>query len=972
MPRLDKRSERPEMISFEFNGGIFDATPGESIGAALTAAGQMVLGTDSHGRGRGMLCGMGACFECRVAVNGITQRACLTPVAEGMRVTSLPYREPLPEHVETKRSVAASESIRCDVAIVGAGPAGMSAAIELAEAGRQVVVLDERPSPGGQFYKQKLSSLSGAGRADAQYRDGAAIIKRLRICGAKLLQGATVWGGFQHSSGALELAATLLAADCSKPVLVTADTLVVAAGAYESVPSFSGWTLPGVMATGAAQGLVRSYRVSPGQRVLIAGNGPLNLQLACELAESGIDVVAVAEAAPAVFPTRIGAALGASIASVPLVARGLQYLATLRRRNVPVIHSHHVLNAGGSDVIENATIAKIDGNGRFIDGSEKSFDVDALCIGYALRPSVELLAALGCRLHERAASIWVPERDQTNQTSIDSVFAIGDGAAIGGAQIAVHEGKLTARAILGREVDRSDVRAMRRRRQFQQHLWTMYRAPEVGQQVNGEVVCRCELVTRSNLETHAGTKVRDINTVKRTSRAGMGVCQGRYCEKGVRAVCASARSDAQPAIRRFTSRVPVKPVNIATIAAEKPEWRGYRETNNLTNAAPANSADSKALAETDVLVVGAGIIGAATAMYTALEGIEVMMIDRGCSNGGASGGNAGSLHLQLLPFDFTAADSRAQSPAVHALRLQHLGIECWRQLEKELGVDIELSMTGGLILADSDAALASLQKKAALEKQVGIDVEILSAAKTRALLPGVGDDIVGAAYCAGEGKLNPLLATPALIDAAQLHGATLSEHTDVLQIEFTRGRYFVTTNRGVISCRRIVNAAGGWAGQIAAMLQTKLPVRAAPQQMLVTQATAPAIPYLLALMGRHLSLKQTANGNVLVGGGWPGEVDPRTGRCVVLRDSVEGNLWAALRVIPRLSGLELIRSWAAMGVMIDGAPIVGAVSRYPGFYTAVGANGYTMGPILGRILAELLAERKSPIDLTPFSIDRFN
>jgi len=979
MSRLDKRRDLPETIAFAFNGRSIEAIPGESIAAALSAAGERVLRSDSRNKSRGMLCGMGACFECRVVANGVTQRACLTAVTDGMQVTSLPFNEPLPRFVTPKVSAAASEAYHCDVAIVGAGPAGMSAAIELAEAGRKVVVLDERPASGGQFYKQKFDAIASFGQDDRQYIDGAVLIQRLRRCGAKLLQSATVWGGFRRKSGVLELAGLLSTTNGSKSILVIADTVVVAVGAYESVPVFPGWTLPGVMTTGAAQGLMRSYRVSPGQRVLIAGNGPLNLQLACELLEEGVNVVAVAEAAPANRPSRVVSALGASIASAALVARGIRYLAMLRKNNVPVMSSHHVLNADGIDGVRTATIAKLDSKGHFIGGSEKVFDVDALCVGYTLRPSIELIAALGCRLYERPGDTWVPERDGSNRTSVAGVFAIGDGAAIGGAQIAMLEGRMTAREILGRPVNWRDFISLRRHRRFQHHLWDLYRAPAVKPSESDEVICRCESVTRSTLTGLADSAVWNINRVKHSSRVGMGICQGRYCQKNVREICLSndrksdaySQSKAPIECQTFTARLPVKPVRIATIAAEKPEWQGYREAENPLATLCLSSANAKSFADTDVLIIGAGIIGAATAMYAAREAIDVMVIDRRTVNDGASGANAGSLHHQLLPFDFSVK-CQINSPTVQTLYLQGLGIERWQSLNRELDGGFELSISGGLILADSADAFVMLQKKAALEVQAGVDVDILSAAETRSLIPEVGEDIIGAAYCSSEGKLNPLLATTVLIDAAKSNGALVEEHVEVLGIEFRERRFLVTTNRGMISARRVVNAAGAWAGQISNMLQIPIPVKPAPQQMMVTQAIAPVIPYLLALMGRHLSLKQTTNGNVLIGGGWPGEIDPRTRRCIVLRESIEGNLWAALQALPRLGGLDLIRSWSAMGVMIDGAPIVGSTPRHPNFYTAVGANGYTMGPAIGQILSELLAGRDSPIDLSPFSIERFN
>ena len=155
------------------------------------------------------------------------------------------------------------------------------------------------------------------------------------------------------------------------------------------------------------------------------------------------------------------------------------------------------------------------------------------------------------------------------------------------------------------------------------------------------------------------------------------------------------------------------------------------------------------------------------------------------------------------------------------------------------------------------------------------------------------------------------------------------------------------------------------------MVGANLPVKTAPQQMIVTEATSARIDYLLALAKRHLTMKQAANGNLIIGGGWPGTYDCELGRAVTLLDSVEGNLWVAQRVIPDIGALRVIRSWATVGVMIDGAPILGELPGVPGFFNAVGANGYTMGPIIGRIIAQLAATGEHIADIRPFSVDRF-
>ena len=302
MPRLKHENyvRQGPTISIEIDGESFNAVAGESIASALTASGKLELGRDKSGASRGLFCGMGACFDCQVSVDGGPPvRACLTKVRQGMKLRSLAYRAAVPI-AGPQVARAPSERRNPDVLIVGAGPAGMSAALELAEAGATVIVADERPDPGGQFFKQiaRSHAFAGSKPSDSQYREGAVLIERLKNCDAQVIGNANVWGAFRDEAGNIEICV----AAGTKSYVVHPRQLVLATGAYESAPAFPGWTLPGVMTTGAAQGLVRAYRVAPGQKVLIAGNGPLNLHLAYELIIGGAEVVAIAESAAGPSP----------------------------------------------------------------------------------------------------------------------------------------------------------------------------------------------------------------------------------------------------------------------------------------------------------------------------------------------------------------------------------------------------------------------------------------------------------------------------------------------------------------------------------------------------------------------------------------------------------------------------------------------------------------------------------------------
>jgi glycine/D-amino acid oxidase-like deaminating enzyme len=235
--------------------------------------------------------------------------------------------------------------------------------------------------------------------------------------------------------------------------------------------------------------------------------------------------------------------------------------------------------------------------------------------------------------------------------------------------------------------------------------------------------------------------------------------------------------------------------------------------------------------------------------------------------------------------------------------------------------------------------------------------------------------MIAAAWRPGEGKINPLLGTPALARAAQAKGARFFEGVKItaLTADGPGGEhgFQVETSSGVTKARRLILAAGGWTGALGEMLGVALPIHGAPLQMVVTETAPPLASCLLAHSDRHLTMKQATAGNLIIGGAWSAAADPATGRTRILRESLEGNLWVAERVLPGVAGLHVLRSWAAMNVDIDGAPLVGALPGMPGCVVVAGANGYTLGPLLGRAAADAVATGTLAPEFKPFSPARF-
>lgn len=959
--RLSGAKPTGKPARFVFDGASFEGFEGESVAAALAANGVRELRRARSGAARGLWCGMGACFECVVAIDGKPERrACLEKLRDGMRIESGAPSSPA---ALAPAPGTTSERIVCDVLVVGAGPAGLEAARVAAKCGLSVVALDERPAPGGQYFKPRAEIYHG--KLDRQFAQGAELTRAARDAGVAIVSDATVWGAFAPD----EIAALV----DDRAVVYAPKRLILAPGAYERPVPIPGWTLPGVMTTGAAQTLARSYRVAPGRATIVAGNGPLNLQTALELVDGGANVVAVVEAAPAPGFHRWRDALRLMGAAPDLAFEGLAMLRRLKRAGVPVLWGRHVVAAeAGAD--GGFARARLD-DGVVLAG-------DALALGCGFVPSSELARQLGVahRFDPTHVGALVAEASEDGETDVAQVRVVGDGAEIGGSRVARARGILAGAAVaaeLDRPAESLDVEAARRdlarARAFQAALWSLYRAPEFdAAAIRDDVpVCRCEEVTAGQARAAIVEGAASLGALKRRTRAGMGRCQGRNCAATLARLIAAETGKGIGPYDFFAPRIPAKPIPVTALAFERPEWGGHKRMEAPLPVEARRSGRPASVRDADALVIGAGILGASCALYLAREGIDTLVVERDEANLQASGANAGSLHVQLLSFDFGAKAEAGGGPAARTLVLGPPSIALWREIERESGADLEIRTTGGLMVAETERDLAFLDAKTKLERSYGVDSAVIGADRLRALAPALSEHLIGAAYCPSEGKINPLTATYAAVALAKRAGAEFREGVEVRAIEREGARWRVATDRGVLRARRIVNAAGPWSPRIGRMVGIDVPVAGAPLQIVVTTPGPKIVTQLVAHADRHLTLKQADTGGFIVGGGWTASVDRATGLGRVLRGSMEGNLWVARRVVPALDGHKVLRAWAAMNVNLDGAPLLGEVPGLPGFFNAVTSNGYTLGPIAGKITAALAAGRDPGFELSPFRIERF-
>ncbi len=981
--RLNRPNTTPTSppVEFRFDGLTVSALAGESIAAALAANGiSAIRKAERAGEGdtgwRGLYCGMGACFDCLVTVDGkASQRACMTKVHGGEIVQSTP---PAGTSGDPLKPLApgptADPSVRvCHVLVVGAGAAGLSAALAAQECGADVIVLDERAQSGGQYYKPVAPSHRVASAEDRQFRDGQELERRTREAGVEIIQNAVVWGAFKPTE--------VMALVDGQSTVFQPRRLILATGAFERAMPIPGWTLPGVMTTGAAQTLARAYNVAPGKRVVVAGNGPLNFQLAADLSRHGVEVAAVVESAPRPTVTNIRHLAGALWSAPRLMRDGLGYLNQLRRASVPVFWSHTVTEAVGATTLEEVWIAPVDGSGVPAAHGATSFAADTLCLGYGLIASTELALALGCEAERDPRHLGAPRlvRSASGETSIAGVFAAGDGAEVAGAKVAEADGTVAGMAAarqLGFDREPSaGKRAMRSRQRatrFQKSLWSLFKPPPVtlGHIADDTILCRCEGLTFGTIRREMDAGWRSLGTLKRRTRLGMGRCQARYC--GPLAAHLLAEATGRPATgpMTFAPRLPVKPFPAASLAIEKPEWGGHARAGSPNLARPEGCEPFEREAA-DIVIIGGGVVGACTAYYLADAGQDVLLVERGDINLQASGGNAGSLHVQLLSFDFGTKAEAGGGPAASTLPLGPWAIDLWHDLATVCRHDFEIRQTGGLMVAEDEAGMDYLRAKARIERSHGITAEILDAKALRDMAPALSEHLIGAEYCPQEGKINPLVATYSVFDAARRAGARYIKSADVNAISPNGSGFEISTSRGPIRAGKVVNAAGPWARLVGDMVGIPVPVYSAPLQMIVTERAPILIDQLVAFADRHLTMKQLSTGGIVIGGAWTAAYDQARNINVTTRASIEGNLWTARRVLPQIDGLHVLRSWAAMNVNIDGAPIVGEAPGVPGFYNAVTSNGYTLAPAVGRLTTDLILRGKADRDIRHYQLDRF-
>ncbi|MGI5358028.1 FAD-dependent oxidoreductase [Streptomyces sp. CA-252508] len=441
-----------------------------------------------------------------------------------------------------------------DLAVVGAGPAGLTAAATAARLGLDVTLLDAAERPGGQLYRHPA---------------GGPVPRPVR----RLVRGLDrvthlphhhVWTVVRDGDTWLLHA---VAGPDEAPAAVRARAVLLATGAYERQLPFPGWTLPGVVGAGGAQAMLKGGLALPGTgappagkgpgsgpRIVVAGSGPLLLAVATTLAAAGARVPVLVEASGPAAYARHAAALARNPAKL---LQGALYGGALLHRTTRLLTRHAVTAAHGTTRLEAVTVTRLDPDWRPLPGTGRRVPCDALAVGHGLVPQLELATGLGCATRRTPDGTPALEVDAEQRTSVPGLWAAGETCGVGGAELAAAEGEIAALSVAGRRPPAAAARRRARLRAFADALAAAHRpGPGWTDWLDGATeVCRCEEVSAARIrEAVTDLGARDARSVKLLTRAGMGWCQGRTCGP---AVARLAGRDPAPDRRPLSCPVPL-------------------------------------------------------------------------------------------------------------------------------------------------------------------------------------------------------------------------------------------------------------------------------------------------------------------------------------------------------------------------------------------------------------------------------
>jgi thioredoxin reductase/bacterioferritin-associated ferredoxin len=465
-----------------------------------------------------------------------------------------------------------SANIKVDVLVLGAGPAGINAAVAAARHGLTVVLVDQNHAAGGQVFRPIPAQfqLNATHQPSPELKLGDEQRQKLKQSNVQVYASHTVWNvspGFRVD-----------AVGPDGPVHWDCQAVIAAGGTTERVVPFPGWTLPGVIGLAAATIMLKSQNMVPGNNTLVAGCGPLLAAVAAGIIKGGGTVAGVIDAS----------SKSAWLKSTPkllsrpdLMMQGVKWLTLVRKTGAPLLSSYAIEKVEQDGALLRATIAPVDAQRRFIhDAPRKTLMADTIVVGNGLVPGTDVTRALRAThtfINELGG--WVPLIDDYCRTSVASLYAAGDGCGISGAAAAIHHGELAGLTV-ARDLGKLDEQAFKPladqvRRQlskaqtFGQAMGALMALPplQVETIAPDTIVCRCEDITRQEIDDAVSQGAADMNQVKAWTRCGMGPCQGRTCGD-VAASLVALKLGGREQAGYFTGRAPMRPVSLEQLTGD--------------------------------------------------------------------------------------------------------------------------------------------------------------------------------------------------------------------------------------------------------------------------------------------------------------------------------------------------------------------------------------------------------------------
>ncbi len=450
-----------------------------------------------------------------------------------------------------------------DIAIIGAGPAGMAAAATCAKHGAKVVVLDEQTAPGGQIYRAVTSAPADRRKLLGEdYAAGETLTRGLDAKGIKLRSGTVVWRADEDGR--------LIYSQHGEATELYPRHVIVATGALERAFPLPGWTLPGAMTAGAAQILLKSSGLAV-ERAALIGTGPLLYLVAQQLIRAGQKPLALVETQTMQNTFSALSHLPGALGNTALLKKGMQLLADIKAANIPRHKAARDIRMEGEGKVERVVFTA--------GGKDHKIDCDTALLHCGVIPNTQITRALRLEHeYDPSQACFRPKLDEWGATQNQVYSVAGDGGGIGGAKAAEMQGELAALGALARLEMITDVMrdgaaqpvraALKRELSVRPFLEALYAPPaEALLPADDVIVCRCEEVSAGDIRGYAKLGCLGPNQAKAFGRCGMGPCQGRYCGPVVTELLSAENGITQQETGAYRIRTPLKPVTLGELAS---------------------------------------------------------------------------------------------------------------------------------------------------------------------------------------------------------------------------------------------------------------------------------------------------------------------------------------------------------------------------------------------------------------------